>query len=109
MKSKNSKSEKSFENDKSVRNIAAVMALGHFQQTVEEKTLNICTNGSFKRTVYSRGRKLLIQHEGKKVPARKCWQYVLSSVVTESYQGDVLMAKMDLRAVCTCTKFLPSD
>lgn len=66
-----------------------------FNKQRRKKRLNICTNGGFKRTVYSRERNLLIQHGEKKVPARKCWQYVFSSVVTESYQGNVLMVKMD--------------
>lgn len=45
-------------------------------------------------------KRFLHENAGKKV---------LSSVVTESYQDDVLMAMMDLKAVLTRAKFLPSD
>lgn len=72
MKSKNSKSQKSLESDKSEAKHHCCHGTEPFStNSGGEKRLNICTNGGFKRTVCSCELNLLIQYGAKKSPYMK--------------------------------------
>lgn len=108
MKSRNSKSQKSLESDKSEAKHHCCRGTEPFStNSGGEKRLNICSNGGFKRTVCSCELNLLIEYGAKKRERKSpSMKMLVLSVVTEFYQNGLLT---DFKAVFARSEFLPSD